>query len=79
MCHMSGARCEVSGVRCQVSGVRCQVSGVRCQVKDVRFYLFFEKVVELVSGGPVIHRAYPAHLVSLKIKVTHKTCSLSVV
>ena len=50
--------CQVSGVTCQVSHVRFHMSGVTCQVSHVR-WLFFDKVVGLVSGGFVINGAYP--------------------
>ena len=71
MCHMSGVTCQVSYVRChmsdvicQVSDVRCPVSGAKCQVSHVtshvsKYIFFFDKEVELVGGGSVIHEAYP--------------------
>ena len=40
---------------CHMSCVMCQVSGF----KWCMFFLFFDKVVELVDGGSVINEAYP--------------------
>ena len=49
---------HMSNVTCHISPAICHMSGVRCQVLKI-FFLFIDKVMELVCGGSVINGPTP--------------------
>ena len=51
---------NLSRVTCHVSPVTCHLSHVTCFL----LFVFFDKIVELVSGGSVINGAYPVQFLT---------------
>ena len=56
----------MSRVTCHVSRVMCHVSRVTCHMSHVFFFVFFDKLVELIGGGSVINGATPSSLFSIQ-------------
>ena len=61
MAHMSLVACHMSHITCHMSHVTSHMSIF------INFYLFFDKMVELVSGVSVINRAIPSSLSLFKV------------